>query len=209
MKTGAMQLPVRYYTGPHSLPFRPKLQLPGALILFVALQRSFPVKAGGTAPLARSTLDGPWLSFPKIVALGENQYAVHVMLINLASESYTVRSLIPDSEVVSDVEAVWRSDSQGLIVARQPPARKIAQGSVLYSVDLATGEATLLVPDAGFEQTNLIVQGDLLVFQRVALGHVMARPELWVYDHGTRELRRIAQNGVSPRWLVAPDAIVH
>jgi Tol biopolymer transport system component len=150
--------------------------------------------------------DGRWLTFPKIVALGNNQYAVHVMLADLTSAPYMVRPLIPDSEAVSDVEAVWRSDSQGLIVARQPPARKLAQGSALYSVDLATGAATLLVPDEGYEQTNISVNGDLVVFQRIALGDVTARPELWVYHLGTRELKRIAQNGVSPRWLAAPGA---
>lgn len=37
------------------------------------------------------------------------------------------------------------------------------------------------------EQTNLSIHGNLLVFQRVALGDVMARPELWVYNLGTRE----------------------
>ena len=107
-----------------------------------------------------------------------------------------------------DVEAVWRSDSRGLIVARQPPARKLAQGSALYSIDLATGAATLLVADNGYEQTNLSVNGDLLLFQRVALGDVTARPELWVYHLLTRELRRIAHDGVSPRWLPAPGAPV-
>jgi Tol biopolymer transport system component len=157
-----------------------------------------PVQQG---EVGRFSPDGRWLSFPKIVALGNNQYAVHVMLIDLSSESYTMRALIPDSEAVSDVESVWRSDSQGLIVARQPPARKISQGSALYSVDLVTGTATLLVPEAGYEQTNLSVHGDLLIFQRVALGDMMARPALWVYDLGTRELRRVGQEGVSPRWL--------
>jgi Tol biopolymer transport system component len=145
--------------------------------------------------------DGRLLSFPKIVALGDNQYAVHVMLADLSTAPFTVRPLIPDSEAVSDLEAVWRSDSRGLIVARQPPARKLTQGSALYSIDLATGAATLLVADEGYEQTNLSISGDLLVFQRVDEGDVTARPELWVYHLGTRELRRIAQNGVSPRWL--------
>jgi Tol biopolymer transport system component len=151
--------------------------------------------------------DGRWLSFPKIVALGENQYAVHMMLADLSSESYTVRPLIPDSEMVSDVEAGWRSDGQGLIVARQPPARKIAQGSALYSVDLATGVATLLIPDEGYEQSNLTMRDDLLVFQRVALSDVNARPEVWIYHLGTQEMRRIAHDGVFPRLFVAPGTV--
>jgi Tol biopolymer transport system component len=152
--------------------------------------------------------DGRWLSFPRIVALGGTQYAVHVMLADLWSEPYTVRPLIADSEAANDVEAVWRSDGQGLIVARQPPTRKITQGSALYSVDLTTGVATLLVPDEGYEQSNLTIRDDLLVFQRVALGDMNARPEVWVYHLGTQESRRIAHDGVFPRWFVAPDAVL-
>jgi Tol biopolymer transport system component len=147
--------------------------------------------------------DGKWLYFPKVVALGDGNYAVHLTLVNLTTEPYTSQDLERPDEPVSDMEAAWRRDSKGLIVARQPATRKLTEGPQLYNIDLQTGRAAPLVPDDGYNQDNLGLSpaGDELVFQRVALDEAVARPEVWMYNLTTHEIKRLAENGTIPRWM--------
>src|SRR5207247_8983578 len=116
---------------------------------------------------------------------------------------YTQRDLEAPNEAVSDMDAVWRADSKGLIIARQPATRTMTEGPRLYDVDIATDAATLLVPDNAYNQDHLTLSpaGDAVVFQRVALDDSVARPELWMYNFSTHELRRLAENATIPRWL--------
>jgi Tol biopolymer transport system component len=146
--------------------------------------------------------DGHWLYYPKIVMLGDTSAAVHYVLVDL-STPYTLHDLVPDTEAVSEVEAVWRADSQGLIVARQPPVRKLNEGPSLYNVDLKTGNAMLLVPDEGNSQNSLTLSpaGDAIIFQRIAQGSAPSEPQLWLYNLATGKLNHIADKATLPGWL--------
>ncbi|MEP7288111.1 MAG: hypothetical protein ABI947_20340 [Chloroflexota bacterium] len=69
----------------------------------------------------------------KIVVLNGGMGAVHLVLVDLSTTPYTLHNLVPDTVVISEAEATWRADSKALIVARQPPERKITEGSTLYN----------------------------------------------------------------------------
>jgi Tol biopolymer transport system component len=147
--------------------------------------------------------DGRWLYYPKIVMLGDTSAAVHYVLVDLSATPYTTRDLVPDTEAVSEAEAVWRADSQGLIIARQPPVRSPNEGSSLYNVDVTTGKATLLVPDEGTSQNSLMLSpaGDTIVFQRIAQGSDASQPQLWLYNLTSSTLKHIADKATLPGWL--------
>lgn len=147
--------------------------------------------------------DGKWLSYPKIVSVSDGGYAVHQILVDTTSDTLVQRELVPPTEPVSDGQAIWQADSQSLIIARQPATHKLTQGPQLYSLDLATGQATLLLAEDTYSLINISLNpaGDTLVFLRTALDTTPVHPELWTYNLHTHELKRITQNVAFPRWL--------
>ncbi len=147
--------------------------------------------------------DGKWLTYPRIVTLDSAAYAVRQTLVDLSSNLFKPHDLVPTSESISDVQAVWQADSKGLIVARQPPNRKPTQGPQLFSVDLATGAATLLLPDNTYSLTDLSLSpsGDMILFQRTRLDQSNVRPEIALVNLRMHTVTLLIQNGSSPRWL--------
>ena len=147
--------------------------------------------------------DGQWLYYSRIVVQDEGTAALHLVLLDLSKSPYTPHNLEVDTEAVSDIEAVWRADSKGLILARQIPARQLTEGAKVYNVELTSGAAALLILDDGMAQSNLALSpaGDLLLFQRLKEGDSTARPEIWLYAFDSGKLVRIAQDATSPAWL--------
>ena len=149
--------------------------------------------------------DGRWITFPKIVQVpATNQYVAHFVLVDLESEPGTQRDLLSDDDPNNDVEMTWAADSRGVIVARRTPGTTTTvRGAQLYHVDVETGEATPLAHDEDYSHSlaRTSPDGEMLVFQRFALGRQGARPEIWTYHMGSGALVRVAQNGTFPRWL--------
>lgn len=148
--------------------------------------------------------DGRWLFFPKIIQLaGTTRYVAHFVLVDLQSELLVQRDLIPDSDPNNDVELAWLPDSRRLIVTRRPPEITTMQGAQLHLIDLETGAATPLVtdPDYSSGQVAASPNGEQLAFQRFALGQSGARPQIWLYDLRTGDLRLLVNNATLPRWL--------
>lgn len=150
--------------------------------------------------------DGRWLASPRLV-VRDNLATVRMTLVDLASPSAAVRTLLSPDEPFSEAEAVWMADSKALIVARQPAARQLNTGSSLYQVQLETGQAKLLIPEDGYAQKSLQISptGDYLLFERVPLNDLAARPQLWLYRLAkgeTRdELKQVAAKVAFPNWL--------
>jgi Tol biopolymer transport system component len=154
------------------------------------------------AELGTFSPDGRWLYFPKVAMMDESTAGIHLVLVDLTAEPYTLHDLIPDSVPVSDVQAVWRSDSKALIVARQPANRALTQGPQLFIVDVASGAASLLPGDSAYDITNLSVNGTSLLFQRMPLGEAAPRPETWVLNLSSGEKKLVGRDGTYPRWLL-------
>ncbi len=147
--------------------------------------------------------DGRWLFVPKVVRFHDGNQAVHFALVDLSTSPHTLHALTADSEAVNDIEGVWRADSRALIVAREPAVRQLEEGPSIYSVEVESGTATLLVSGEGQQQTNLTLSpaGDLLVFERVVQGQSSAQSSLWGYNLASGELKQIVANGTQPGWL--------
>src|SRR5439155_2184754 len=112
------------------------------------------------------------LYFPKVVALKDQGYATHLVLVDVSSDLYTQHDLTPDDDPDSDVEAEWLNDSSGMIVARRLAQSQGVDSPQLYKVDLASGKATPMLVDLAYSQSNLALSpsGDSLLFQRFPLG---------------------------------------
>lgn len=147
--------------------------------------------------------DGRWLYYPKIVMLGDNSAAVHYVLVDLSTTPFTLHNLIPYTEPVSEVQAVWQADSRGLLEVRHSAVNGPAEGSGLYSIDLATGKSKPLVPGDGNDQDGLALSpmGDAIAFQQITQANSGARPQLWLYNFPMGTLKMIADNATLPGWL--------
>jgi Tol biopolymer transport system component len=147
--------------------------------------------------------DGRWLYFPKVVGNGTTQYATHLVLVDVSAQPYVQHDLIPDSDPSDDAEAAWLPDSKGMVVARRSSGAQGMAPTQLYVVDIASAQATPLVIDQAYSQSNLTVNpaGDTVLFQRFPLGKSGARPELWTVNLKTKALQLVAQNGSVPGWL--------
>jgi len=147
--------------------------------------------------------DGRYIYFPKIVQLPDGRYAAHFVLVDVTSDLLVQRDLIPDTDPSNDVEVAWRADSKALFVVRRPPDSTTLQGAQLYELEIETGAARALVNEPKYSHGQLqpSPDGKTLAFQRFALGQPGARPEIWMLDLATGELRQIVQNATSPRWM--------
>jgi Tol biopolymer transport system component len=147
--------------------------------------------------------DGRWLYYPKIVMLGDNSAAVHYVLVDLSTTPFTLHNLIPDTEPISEVQAVWQADSRGLLVVQHPAVNGPAEDSGLYSIDLATGKSKLLVQGDNSDLDSLALSptGDAIAFQRISQANNAAHPQLWLYNFPMGTLKMIADNATLPGWL--------
>ncbi len=176
----------------------------GGIVLFNFADNTERVIRTPQGEVGYFSADGRWLFFPKILQLaGTTRYVAHFVLVDVQSELLVQRDLTPDSDPNNDVELAWLPDSRRLIVTRRPPNITTMQGAQLHLLDLETGEATPLVtePDYSNGQVAVSPDGDLLAFQRFALGQSGARPQIWLYDLTTGDLRLLANNATMPRWL--------
>src|SRR5260221_7523585 len=147
--------------------------------------------------------DGKWLYFPKVVDLGDGNYATHLVLVDVSSALYVQHDLVADSDPADDLEAVWSPDSKQLLVARRPPHDLGSSGTQLYSVEVATGIATPLVVDEAYSQSNIEISpaGDVMLFQRFPLDKPGAHIEDWPLNMSTHALKKVVDNGTSAHWL--------
>lgn len=147
--------------------------------------------------------DGRWLFFPKILEQADGRFVAHYTLADLTSPNLVQRDLIPDDDPNNDVELAWMPDSKSLIVTRRPPTITTRQGAQLHLVNIETNESIPLVTDDEYSNGQVSVRpdGEVILFQRFALGRAGARPEVWIYhmQSGTKTL--VAANATLPRWL--------
>jgi Tol biopolymer transport system component len=152
--------------------------------------------------LGQFSPDGNWLYYPRVVDIDASHSVIHLVLVDLSSNLFVQHDLIPDSDQSDETEAIWLSDSKGLIVARRLDASGNS-GPQLYKIDISTGETTPLITDLAYAQSNLQLSplGDVLLMQRFAFDQSGARPALWSYNLTTHELKRVVENAGIAGWL--------
>jgi Tol biopolymer transport system component len=147
--------------------------------------------------------DGTRLVYPVLVrgARGQEFYT-HLEIADLETLTRTRLSGAADAPV-EDSYAVWSPDGTQLLVARRYLDARYTPGTQIYLLDPATGEATPLIVDAGYNHAGMHwdATGHRIVFQRFAVTAQDALPEVWVYDLDTRALTRVAENAFFPAWL--------
>jgi len=87
-------------------------------------------------------------------------------------------------------------------VARRYLDERYTPGQQIYLLDVETGEAEPLVVDARYNHAAVSwdPSGERILFQRFALQEADARPEIWMLDLTTNEVRRIVENACLPAW---------
>ena len=147
--------------------------------------------------------DGERLVYPVLVrgALGQEFYA-HLMLADLSAQTEVPLSGEPDAPL-DDGFAAWSPDGTRLVVARRYLDERYTPGKQLYTLDVATGEATPLLVDAAYTHAapQWDATGRCVLYQRFVLAEADAQPEVWVLDTHTGEARLLAQNAFLPAWL--------
>jgi len=151
--------------------------------------------------------DGKFLLYEDLLAIpipGSDLEAggAHLRLLDLTTTPYQSRGLVPDTLPVDDAEAIWRADSKRLIVARKPPAATNPRPSEIDSLDVATGEARLLLPAENRTQSLLSLSpaDDLLAVQRQGLD-LKAPPEIAVVDLASTQVKTSVADATVPGWL--------
>lgn len=147
--------------------------------------------------------DGKALWFPKIVTVDNGQYVTHLVIVDVSADPPLQHDLVPDTEAIDDADPIWLPDGRSLLVLRIPAGRLDTQERQIYRVDVASGQATALLDEPGFTHSNLSLNaaGDQLVYQKLALGTAVTRPEIWTLDLKTGAKRKIADDGNIPHWL--------
>ncbi len=164
---------------------------------------TIPAFHGELAEFGQFSPDGRWLYFPKAVELPDHNAVQHLVLIDLSSQPFAQHDLEADSDGSDDVEASWQADSKHLIVARRPAGSPGAASAHLYTVDIATGIATLLYDANDYDQGNLSISpsNDSVLFQRFENAQEGPRTDLWIYDLKTGLLKQVASDTGSARWI--------
>ncbi len=146
--------------------------------------------------------DGRFLVYPVLArgALGP-QFYTQLELVDLTTRVVTSLSGGNDAPV-EDRGAAWSPDGTRLLVARRYLDERYTPGQQIYLLDVETGEAEPLVVDARYNHAAVSwdPSGERILFQRFALQEADARPEIWMLDLTTNEVRRIVENAFLPAW---------
>ncbi|HVO41423.1 MAG TPA: Ig-like domain-containing protein, partial [Aggregatilineales bacterium] len=147
--------------------------------------------------------DGRWLFFPRKLQFNANQYATHQILVDTSTDPFALHSLIPDTDPSDDSEMVWTPDTTGVIVARRLSSARGINVPQIYEVNLANGQAVPLVVDESYASSALSLSPDgaLLASQRLPVSAPNARNEVWLYDLKNHQLRRLASDARTPKWM--------
>jgi Tol biopolymer transport system component len=149
--------------------------------------------------------DGKWISFPKVVDLGGNNFVTHLVLVDISGGQYVQHDLVPDNDQANDVESAWMPDSKHLVVARRPQSTDVTSmaGTQLYNVEIDSGKATPIVVDPAYSNSSITLSpsGDTILFQRFPFDKPGARTELWTYNMTTQALTKIVENANFGHWL--------
>jgi len=150
--------------------------------------------------------EGRRLVFPDLTRRGE-AIASYLRLADLDALEFV--NLTDPAAPIDDTDAKWSPTGETIIIARRYTDERSTRGYQLYRLDASTGQAEALVEDAryshGFFEFN--ADGTQIVLQRFPLvsetGDTLndSRPQIWLKDLQTGELRLLADNAFHPRWV--------
>ncbi|MCU0511462.1 MAG: hypothetical protein MUE40_02725 [Anaerolineae bacterium] len=151
--------------------------------------------------------NGEQLVFPDIEQRGDG-IATLLKIADLTALEFV--PLTPADVTAEDSGAIWHPDGQRLAIERRYNDERYTRGFQIYLLTRATGALEPLSVDEryshGYFEWN--APGDKLLFQRFALVDVdgvpagEARPEIWVRDMLTGDLRELAENAFHPRFVL-------
>ncbi len=99
--------------------------------------------------------DGKRLWFPKVVTAGQQEYATHMVIVDISTDPPTQHDLLPDTALDDDTDPIWSPDGQSLIIPRRAGDQPVGQDKQIYQVDIATGQAKPLVVAPQYAHSNL------------------------------------------------------
>ncbi|MCS6836825.1 MAG: hypothetical protein NZ750_12510 [Anaerolineae bacterium] len=150
--------------------------------------------------------EGRRLVFPDLTRRGESIYS-YLRLADLDALQFV--NLTDPAEPIDDADARWSPVGETLVITRRYTDERFTRGYQLYTLDARTGQTSPLVEDAryshGFFEFN--AAGTQIVLQRFPLvsetGDMLndSRPQIWLKDLQTGELRLLAENAFHPRWV--------
>jgi len=150
--------------------------------------------------------EGRRLVFPDLTRRGES-IASYLRLADLDALQFI--NLTDPSAPIDDTDARWSPTDETIIIARRYTDERFTRGYQLYRLDARTGQDEPLIVDAryshGFFEFN--AAGTQIVLQRFPLvsetGDMLndSRPQIWLKDLQTGELRLLAENAFHPRWV--------
>lgn len=148
--------------------------------------------------------DGKRLLYPVLVrgAVGSTFYTQLEMLDFDKNQRSAVTGSPEDP--IEDTSGYWRPlHPNQLAVTRRYLDDRYTDGPQVYLLDIATNEATPLIVDGAYNHGFLrwSPDGNLLLMQRFNRVEQGARPQIWLYDLQTQELRLIADDAFLPEFL--------
>lgn len=104
---------------------------------------------------------------------------------------------------VEDIVAAFHPDGQHIAISRRYLDSNYTEGTQVYLLDLATMQAEPLVVDPNYSHGYMqwSPDGSLLLMQRYNFESTRNHTEIWMYDLGTGDLKRLVDNGFSPQFL--------
>ncbi|MCC7207593.1 MAG: PD40 domain-containing protein, partial [Anaerolineae bacterium] len=149
--------------------------------------------------------DGTDLAYPQLVDLG-GRFTSHLELIALDRSSPRAVALTgQDNPRVEDRQPTWQPGPDG---ARLTFTRRSLDGANLptaqiYALDPDNRQIEPLIVDAAYFHGGLAwdPRGEWLAFQRVRAGDPDPRPQVWLFDAASGEMRLLVENAYAPRWI--------
>lgn len=131
----------------------------------------------------------------------ENQWEVHLLTVDVASEAVT--SLSGQMQMpVDDSTAVYSPDGAFIAFGRKEPRTAMGRQLWVMNADGSNAYALTNDPDAHHGPFVWSEDGRYLVMQQYRLGEQFAQPKLMLFDTQTNDLREIATPAVQPfAWI--------
>lgn len=194
-----------------------ELSNPGILVYNFAPEagdKALKFVPSGQGTLGSLAPNGQTLVYPDIVSRpiqsGELSFEQIFTYLKIADlQALEFRNLTDPNGPTDDPSAAWNPDGKRLAIARRYTDERYTRGYQIYLYDVTADTWEPLVVDPryshGFFEWDRA--GEEILFQRFELitetgeSAPDARPEVWMKDLTTGELRRIAGDAFHPRWV--------
>lgn len=153
--------------------------------------------------------NGRRLVYPDIVDRA-GTFFTYLKIVDLDQEPPTFQNFTDPNAPTDDIAAQWHPDGQTVTIERRYLDERYTRGFQLYEMALDTDEITPLLVDEHYSHHYFewSADGAWLVMQRLRLlnedgsNAAQSRPEIWVLERASGELRLISEQAWNPRWVI-------